>query len=165
MVKLDSHQRRASVFQRDLTGVKPFVYVILKHSALFNAIRFLNLFHHNTKIPERNILCSITTKLTNSRCVKNARDAHIAFGANPAWYISSSPISSNRTLTCTTNRGERFQMEIVWSITVWLCNQSKELVTGRTTDRATVWHTITNDWWCDHARMVVRSHVIGGTTM
>ena len=41
-----------------------FVYAILKHSALFNAIRLLNLFHHNTKIPERNILFSITTKLT-----------------------------------------------------------------------------------------------------
>ena len=45
-------------------GRQTFVYAILKHSALFNAIRLLNLFHHNTKIPERNILCSITTKLT-----------------------------------------------------------------------------------------------------
>ena len=45
------------------------------------------------------------------------------------------------------------QIEIVWSITVWSCNQSEQLVTGRTTDRATVWPTITNDCWCDHARM------------
>ena len=65
-------------------GRQTFVYAILKHSALFNAIKLLNLFHHNTKIPERNILCSITTKINNSRYVKNARDAHIAFGANPA---------------------------------------------------------------------------------
>ena len=77
---------------------------------------------------------------------------------NHDWsYLSSSPIVSNRTLTRTTNRGEWLQMEIVWSITVWSCNLSEQLVTGRTTDRATVWHTITNDWWCDHAQMVVRS--------
>ena len=76
---------------------------------------------------------------------------------NHDWsYLSSSPIVSNRTLTRTTNRGERLQMEIVWSITVWSCNQSEQLVTGWTTDRATVWHTITNDWWCDHTRLVVR---------
>ena len=80
-------------------------------------------------------------------------------------YFSSSPIVRNRTIARTTNLGERLQMEIVWSITVWSCNQSEQLVTGRTTDRATAWHIITNDWWCDHARMVVRSHAIGGTTM
>ena len=84
---------------------------------------------------------------------------------NHDWsYLSSSPIVSNRTLTRTTNRGERLQMEIVWSITVWSCNRSEQLVTGRTPDRATVWHTITNDWWCNHVRMVVRLHAISGTT-
>ena len=71
-------------------------------------------------------------------------------------YLSSSPIVSNRTLTRTTNRGERFQME---SITVWSCNQSEQLVTGRTTDHATVWPrtnggAITRDWWYDHVRHI-----------
>ena len=76
---------------------------------------------------------------------------------NHDWsHLSSSPIVRNRTLARTTNLGERLQMEIVWSITVWSCNQSEQLMTGRTTDRATAWHTMTNDWWCDHARMVVR---------
>ena len=51
-------------FSARFDGRQTFVYAILKHSALFNAIRLRNLFHHNTKIPERNILCSITTKLT-----------------------------------------------------------------------------------------------------
>ena len=88
---------------------------------------------------------------------------------NHDWsYLWSSPVVSNRTLTRTTNRGERLQMEIVWSITVW-CNQSEQLVTGRTTDRATAWHhnherlvvrpcangdAITRDWWYDHVRHV-----------
>ena len=89
---------------------------------------------------------------------------------NHDWsYISSSPVVSNRTLTRTTNRGERLQMEIVWSITLWSCNQSEQLVTDRTTDRATAWHhnherlvvrprtdadAITRDWWYDHVRHV-----------
>ena len=51
-------------FSARFDGRQTFVYAILIHSALFSAIRLLNLFHHNTKIPERNILCSITTKLT-----------------------------------------------------------------------------------------------------
>ena len=51
-------------FSARFDGRQTFVYAILKHSSLFKAIRLLNLFHHNTKIPERNILCSITTKLT-----------------------------------------------------------------------------------------------------
>ena len=84
-------------------------------------------------------------------------------------YLSSSPIVRNRTLARTTNICERLQMEIVWSITVWSCNQSEQLVTGRTTDRATAGHqnherlvvrprtnggTITRDWWYDHVRHV-----------
>ena len=84
-------------------------------------------------------------------------------------YLSSSPIVRNRTLAHTTNICERLQMEIVWSITVWSCNQSEQLVTGRTTDRATAGHqnherlvvrprtnggTITRDWWYDHVRHV-----------
>ena len=77
---------------------------------------------------------------------------------NHDWsYLSSSPIVSNRTLTRTTYRDERLQMEIVGSINDWSHNQSEQLVTGRTTDRATVWHTITHNWWCDHTRLVVRS--------
>ena len=77
---------------------------------------------------------------------------------NHDWsYLSSSPIVSNRTLTHTTNRDERLQMDIVGSINDWSYNQSEQLVTGRTTDRATVWRTITHDWWCDHMRLVVRS--------
>ena len=51
-------------FSARFDGRQTFVYAILKHSALFNAIRLLNLFHHNTKIRERKILCSMTTKLT-----------------------------------------------------------------------------------------------------
>ena len=84
-------------------------------------------------------------------------------------YLSSSPIVRNRTLARTTNICERLQMEIVWSITVWSCNQSEQLVTGRTTDRATAWHqnherlvvrprtnggAITRDWWYDHVRHI-----------
>ena len=84
-------------------------------------------------------------------------------------YLSSSPIVRNRTLACTTNICERLQMEIMWSITVWSCNQSEQLVTGRTTDRATAWHqnherlvmrprtnggAITRDWWYDHVRHI-----------
>ena len=79
-------------------------------------------------------------------------------------YLSSSPIVRNRTLARTTNLGERLQMEIVWSITVWSCNQSEQLVTGRTTDRVTAWlldtrttgGATTHEWWCDHTRLVVR---------
>ena len=89
---------------------------------------------------------------------------------NHDWsYLSSSTVVSNRTLTRATNRGERLQMEIVWIITVWSCNQSEQLVTGRTTDRATAWHhnherlvvrprtngdAITRDWCYDHVRHV-----------
>ena len=90
---------------------------------------------------------------------------------NHDWsYLSSSPIVRNRTLARTTNLGERLQMEIVWSITVWSCNQSEQPVTGRTTDRATAWHTITKrlvvrlartnggaitrDWCYDHVRHI-----------
>ena len=51
-------------FSARFDGRQTFVYAILKHSALSNAIRLLNLFHHNTKIRERKILYSITTKLT-----------------------------------------------------------------------------------------------------
>ena len=40
-------------------------------------------------------------------------------------------------LVYTTNRGDLLQMEIVGSITNWSYNQSEQLVTGRTTDRAT----------------------------
>ena len=53
-------------FSARFDGRQTFVYGILKHSALFSAIRLLNLFHHNTKIPERNILCSITTTKTHA---------------------------------------------------------------------------------------------------
>ena len=67
-------------------------------------------------------------------------------------YLSSSPIVSNRTLTRTTNRGERLQMDII----DWSYNQSEQLVTGRTADRATAWHTLTHDWSCDQTRLVVR---------
>ena len=69
---------------------------------------------------------------------------------NHDWsYLSSSPIVRNRTL------GERMQMEMVWSITVWSCNQSEQLVTGR------------NYWSCDclthnHERLVVRPRTNGG---
>ena len=46
---------------------------------------------------------------------------------------------------------------------------------GRATSRNSLWlvellivrllgTTITNDWWCDHAQMVMRSHAIGGKT-
>ena len=77
---------------------------------------------------------------------------------NHDWsYLSSSPIVRNRTLTRTTNLGERLQMEIVWSITVWSCNQLEQLATGRTTDRATAWHTITNDWWCTNGGAITRN--------
>ena len=75
---------------------------------------------------------------------------------NHDWsYLSSSPIVRNRTLARTTNLGERLQMEIVWSITVWSCNQSEQLVTGR------------NYWSCDwlthnNARLVVRLRTNGG---
>ena len=84
-------------------------------------------------------------------------------------YLSSSLIVRNRTLARTTNICERLQMEIVWSVTVWSCNQSEQPVTGRTTDRATAWHTITKrlvvrprtnggaitrDWWYDHVRHI-----------
>ena len=79
-------------------------------------------------------------------------------------YLSSSPIVRNRTLARTTNICERLQMEIVWSITVWSCNQSEQLVTGRTTDRATAGHQNherlvvrpRREWRYDHTRLVVR---------
>ena len=89
---------------------------------------------------------------------------------NHDWsYLSSSPIVRNRTLTRTTNRGERLQMEIMGRVTHWSCNQSEQLVTGQTTDRATAWHhnhtqlvvrpltnggATTRDWWYDHVRPV-----------
>ena len=73
---------------------------------------------------------------------------HLSYAINIGGVtISSPPIVSNRTLTRTTNRGERLEMEIVG-----------QFVTGRTTDRATVWDTITHDWWCDHTRLVVRPY-------
>ena len=75
---------------------------------------------------------------------------------NHDWsYLTSSPIVSNHTLTRTTNRDERLQMEIVGSINDWSYNQS----VGAACD----W---SNYWSCDclthnHARLVVRSHAIG----
>ena len=90
---------------------------------------------------------------------------------NHDWsYLSSSPIVRNRTLARTTNLGERLQMEIVWSITVWSCNQSEQIVT----DWSNYWScgclthnherlvvrprtnggAITRDWWYDHVRHI-----------
>ena len=98
-LKLDSHQRRASVFSARFDGRQTFVYAILKHSALFKAIRLLNLFHHNTKIPERNILWSITTKLT----IRATSKTHATL-TSPLVRIQLNmvvpPIACGRTTSC-----------------------------------------------------------------
>ena len=81
---------------------------------------------------------------------------------NHDWsYLSSSPIVISRLHV----------PPIVASDCKWISCEASPF--GRATSRNSLWlvellivrHTITNDWWCDHARMVVRSHAIGGTTM
>ena len=111
---------------------------------------------------------SATSRAISLRSSQNSNFFRSQLGRNmvvsPVWLRLKKSHAARTTNIC-----ERLQMEIVWSITVWSCNQSEQLVTGRTTDRATAGHqnherlavrprtnggTITRDWWYDHARHV-----------